>query len=117
MKSLLYAKHTSGKLARWSQVMSEYDLKICYHPGRQNANANALPRLPLPAETDIDSLDTIQIATITMERDVVELSKQQREDVELEPIVMSLENGKQEDNFALVDNVLYHCSNKDGNPL
>ena len=30
---------------------------------------------------------------------------------------MSLENRKQEDNFALVDNVLYHCGNKDGNPL
>ena len=24
-KSLLYAKHISGKLARWSQVVSEYD--------------------------------------------------------------------------------------------
>ena len=30
---------------------------------------------------------------------------------------MSLENRKQEDDFPLVDNVLYHCGNKDGNPL
>ena len=52
-----------------------------------------------------------------MEGDVVELAKQQREDAELEPIIVSLENAKQEDNFALVDNVLYHCSNKDGNPF
>ena len=117
MKSLLYAKHTSGKLARWSQVVSEYDLEIRYRPGRQNANTGALSRSPLPGETDIDSLDTVQIATITMEGDVVELAKQQREDTDLEPIILSLENGKQEDNFALVDNVLYHCGNRDGNPL
>ena len=97
--------------------MSEHDLEICYLPGRENANADALPRSPIPAEIDIDSLDTVQIATITAEGDIVELAKQQREDTELEPIIVSLENGEQEDNFVLVDNVLYHCSNKDGNPL
>ena len=62
-------------------------------------------------------MDTIQIATITAEGDIVELAKQQREDAELEPIIVSLENGKEEGNFVLVDNVLYHCGNKDGNPL
>ena len=67
VKALRYAKHTSGKVARWSQVMSEYDLEIRYHPGRQNANTDALSRSPLPGETDIDSLDTVQIATITTE--------------------------------------------------
>ena len=117
MKSLLYAKHISGKLARLFEEVPEYDLEIRYCHGRQNTNVNALSRSPLPAETDIDSLDTVQIATITMEGDVVELAKQQREDAELEPIIVSLENAKQEDNFALVDNVLYHCSNKDGNLL
>ena len=99
------------------QVVSEYDLEIRYRPGRQNANADALSRLPLPAETDIDSLDTVQIATFTAEGDIFELAKQQREDAVLEPIIVSLENEKQEDNFALVDNVLHHCGNKDGNPL
>ena len=79
--------------------------------------ADALSRSPLPVDTDIDSLDTVQIATITMEGDVAELAKHQREDAELEPIIVSLENGKQEDDFTLVDNVLYHCGNKDGNPL
>ena len=62
-------------------------------------------------------MDTVQIATITTEGDVAELAKQQREDAELEHIIMSLENRKQEDDFPLVDNVLYHCGNKDGNPL
>ena len=76
-----------------------------------------MSKSPLPAKTDIDSLDTVQIATTTMEGDVVELAKQQREGAELESIIVSLEKGKQEDNFALVDNVLYHCGNKDRNPL
>ena len=39
------------------------------------------------------------------------------DDAELEPIIVSLENGKREDDFVLVDNVLYHFGNKDGNPL
>ena len=41
--------------------------------------ADALSKSPLPVDTDIDSLDTVQIATITTEGDVAELAKQQRE--------------------------------------
>uniref|UniRef100_A0A1X7UAH6 Reverse transcriptase RNase H-like domain-containing protein n=1 Tax=Amphimedon queenslandica TaxID=400682 RepID=A0A1X7UAH6_AMPQE len=64
VRSLFYAKHSCGKLARWSKAVSEYDLEIHYRPGRQNANADAMFRLPLQANMGSSSLETIQIATI-----------------------------------------------------
>ena len=62
-------------------------------------------------------MDTIQIATITAEGDIVELAKQQREDAELEPIIVSLENEKKRVTSLWLIMYLYHCGNKDGNPL
>uniref|UniRef100_A0A1X7UNW9 Integrase catalytic domain-containing protein n=1 Tax=Amphimedon queenslandica TaxID=400682 RepID=A0A1X7UNW9_AMPQE len=117
VKSLLRAKHTSGKLARWSQVVSEYDLDICYRPGRQNSNADALSRAPLQAGTSNDSLDTVQIATVTTDGEMTELIRNQKEDEEFGPIITSLERGNREPNFVLVEGVLYYCGVKDGSPL
>ena len=42
VKSFLKTKHPSGKLARWGEVVSEFDLEVKYRPGCKNANADAL---------------------------------------------------------------------------
>ena len=47
LKSMLKAQHPSGKLARWSQSLSELELEVRYRPGRVNSNADALSRAPL----------------------------------------------------------------------
>ena len=44
LKAMLKAKHPSGKLVRWAEIISELDVRIQYRPGRKNANANALER-------------------------------------------------------------------------
>lgn len=44
VKSLMKTKHPSGKLARWGEVVSEFDLEVKYRPGRKNSNADALAR-------------------------------------------------------------------------
>lgn len=44
LRSMLNAQHPSGKLARWSQSLCEFDLELRYRPGRVNSNADALSR-------------------------------------------------------------------------
>ena len=118
VKSLLYGKHTSGKLARWNQVVSEYNLDIRYRPGRQNTNADALSRSPIAIETKDESLDSIQVATISTEGDGIHsLTEQQMRDKDLAPIITSLISGQQTGNYVLVEGVLYYCGHKDGSPL
>lgn len=50
VQSLLYNTRATGKLARGADEIAEFDLEICYKPGRQNAT---LSRSPLPL-TDED---------------------------------------------------------------
>ena len=47
LRALLKARHQSGKLARWSQTIAEFNVEIKHHPGRQHSNADALSRAPL----------------------------------------------------------------------
>ena len=44
LRSLLITPHPSSKLAR---AIQELDLQIHYHPGKRNANADALSRSPV----------------------------------------------------------------------
>ncbi|KAL2086779.1 hypothetical protein ACEWY4_017838 [Coilia grayii] len=39
----------SPRMLRWSLILSAYQYELCYRPGKQLANADALSRLPLPA--------------------------------------------------------------------
>ena len=44
LKTSLTAKYSSGHRAHWSETMAEFDIDICYKPGRTNTNADALSR-------------------------------------------------------------------------
>ena len=46
LRWLMRFKNPDGQLARWLEVLSEYDMKIEHRPGRQHQNADALSRLP-----------------------------------------------------------------------
>lgn len=47
LKSLLNTPHPSGKLARWGLTLQEMDLEIVYRPGKRNAAADSLSRMPI----------------------------------------------------------------------
>ena len=46
----------SARLQRWALTLSAYQYHICYKPGKQLANADALSRLPSPSSTSSDCL-------------------------------------------------------------
>ena len=46
LKWLMSGKKPTGKLARWSLLIQEFDFEILYRPGRVNGNADALSRFP-----------------------------------------------------------------------
>ena len=41
------AKSPKGRLACWTETLKAYDFKIEYWPGKSNANADALSRMPV----------------------------------------------------------------------
>ena len=67
VKSLLKTKHPYGKLARWREVVSEFDLEVKYHPGHKNANADALSRSPVSQselEDDDEAFHSVQVGAV-----------------------------------------------------
>ena len=47
LKWLFALKSPEGRLARWTEMLKAYDFKIEYRPGKSNANADALSRMPV----------------------------------------------------------------------
>ncbi|XP_034780493.2 uncharacterized protein K02A2.6-like [Acipenser ruthenus] len=76
----------SPRMLRWSLILGAYDYELCYRPGKQLANADALSRLPLnTAESEVPPplevlllemvpeapLHATQIATLTVKDPVL----------------------------------------------
>ena len=101
VKSLLKTKHPSGKLARWGEVVSEFDLEVKYRPGCKSANADTLSRSPVSQselEDDDEAFHSVQVGAVVPDSEGIteeneELVKLQREDKELGPVVTFLEQG------------------------
>ena len=47
----------TGKLARWSLLLQEYDFTVEHRAGVDNTNADFLSRYPLPSAADAPTLD------------------------------------------------------------
>ena len=98
VKSLLKAKHSSGKLAQWCEMVAEFELEVKYCPGQKNAaNADALSHSPLETPTtegEKTESQSTQVATISSDKqsDVPQdIGKLQSQDPELSPIIAFLE--------------------------
>ncbi|XP_046575996.1 uncharacterized protein LOC124284000 [Haliotis rubra] len=75
-------KDATGRLGRWSILLSQYDLHITYVPGPKNGNADALSRRPYPPREDNEQeellgIDTISHAIPTAEQDATQVTEQE----------------------------------------
>ena len=46
LRWLMQFKNPQNQLARWLEILSEFDFQIQHRPGRQHSNADALSRIP-----------------------------------------------------------------------
>ena len=131
VKAMLTARHPSGRLARWSLLLAEFDLDILYRPGNQNAHADALSRSPVSLQTEtIQQVSRAPDDSCEPAREDQEdtpsntlngtIGSLQREDPELLPLLRYLESGElptdeklakrlvlRGPQFSLVNGVLY----------
>ena len=50
LKWLFSMKEPKHWIARWIEVLSEFDFELEYHPGKKHRNADALSRCPNPRD-------------------------------------------------------------------
>ncbi len=48
LRWLLNFRNPEGQIARWTQILGEYDYEIIHRPGRSHQNADSLSRRPCP---------------------------------------------------------------------
>ena len=109
LKWLFTLKSPEGRLARWTETLKAYDFKIEYRPGKSNANADALSRMPV---INVISPPKFELANM------VEL---QGKDQTLAQLIRYLRTGElpgnssddrrifsKADQYVLQDGILYH---------
>ena len=105
LKFLLNTPQPSGKLARWGMAIQELDLTIEYRPSNNNTRADALSRYPpsllaplqdkMCADTVVAAIQAQDISAKSGEGDSLDtLSKRQRADSTLKPLVTYLKTGE-----------------------
>ena len=57
LKWIMTTTKLTGKLARWSLLLQEYDFTVEHRKGVENTNADCLSRYPLPSDADAPSMD------------------------------------------------------------
>ena len=57
---LFNLKEPKGRIARWIEILSEYDFSIEYRPGSKHANADALSHCPNPWDCQCPDLDNLE---------------------------------------------------------
>ncbi|XP_049268886.1 uncharacterized protein LOC119381901 [Rhipicephalus sanguineus] len=105
-------KDPSGRLARWSLRLQEFDVTVVYKSGRKHTDADCLSRAPVestpPDQTDDESF----LMAVTAS----DLAQKQRDDLELRPLIVYLEGQLTQpprtfrrtiSSFFLRDNILY----------
>ena len=100
-------RNVTGRLARWSLALAEYDIEIKYRRGESNKNADFMSRLE-----NVDEKGDIKIMMIEVASSGHGIIEAQRNDPELKYIIESIQLGtlKEEltQKYKLVDNVLYY---------
>jgi len=61
----IFHKRQDAKITRWALELSEYNFALEYRPGKQNANADALSRLPLEDSAARDVISYVPNTCLT----------------------------------------------------
>ena len=109
LKWLFTLKCPEGRLARWTETLKAYDFKVEYRPGKCNANADALSRMPIISAISPPKFELANMAELQ--------SKEQA----LAQLVKYLQTGEllgnssddrkivsKADQYVLQDGILYH---------
>jgi hypothetical protein len=109
-------KNHNGRVARWRMTLSDYDFEVIARPGSQNANADALSRLPVNVINVVTPMQTFADTT-----DPKTLAELQKKDRTLRDIILYLKKNKlppskkranriirESELCCMVDGVLYH---------
>lgn len=108
-------KDLTGRLARWSIKLAEFDYTIIHKSGKRHKDADCLSRQPTTQGTKNDEEESEEVPTFLMEE--ADLTKLQKEDKNLDIILRAIQNPDDEQisisirrkskNFAIHNNVLY----------
>lgn len=102
-------KDPSGRLARWSLRLQEFDMTIVYKSGQKHTDADCLSRAPVePAPTDTDE-DCGFLCSLPSPN----LAQQQRQDSELQPLIEYLERRRQQPPRQFARHVSSFCLRSD----
>ena len=105
LKWLMSISDPTGRLARWSLLLQQYDFEITHHPGTANANADALSRRPYTISSpSISALDTpsVQLSLV---------HELQRNDPNLSDLIVYLETSKLPDHNGPARSLLLTIDN------
>lgn len=82
----------TGQLQRWAVFLAMYDYRIEYKRGSKLGNADALSRLPLATENDIEQKNVHEFAE-KLPLNIVKIAKQTQDDGILSEVYQQLLNG------------------------
>ena len=94
LRWLMQFKNPQNQLARWLEILSEFDFQIQHRPGRQHSNADALSRIPCRQcgfHTDWEK-ETCSVNRVTsVSADTMSLQSLQSDDKDLQRLRSWLE--------------------------
>ena len=110
-QSLIWLKNfkdADGQIARWQEVLQEYDFTCKHRPGKQHGNADALSRRPVRNHGECPSCSTQYVTTVTFLQAEYEFwSELQSNDPETKIIYQALKEGRDRPPSNVMENQSY----------
>ena len=110
-QSLIWLKNfkdAEGQIARWQELLQEYDFTCQHRPGKQHGNADALSRRPIRNHGDCPSCSAEHVTTVTLLNPEYETwSKLQSTDPETMILYHALKEGGERPSSNVMQNQSY----------